>query len=349
MALQGALVWGLSPQELTLAGVPRAAHCFKQLHRPWTWDSQGPLLGREHRTALAGFNLGLPEVSHLVTSPDGTTKLGLRYADGGLVEAVHMPREVSTGRVSICLSSQLGCAMGCLFCATAAGGLQRSLSAAEVVAQLLVVLRRLGPKQPSALSLVFMGMGEPLHNLDAVLQATKLLCEVDGLGLSPRRITISTSGLVPQLAQLAQLPAPRPRLAVSINATVDHTRRQLMPVPGRYSLDRLFEALAHYPLEPGEHLTIQYVLLAGINDSPEDARRLGQRCATLRCNINLIPHNPSPTLPFCAPTEGSLSQFARELLATGCRLVTIRRSRGSAAAGACGQLRATSNETPSRR
>jgi len=331
--------WALTPEALSSRGLANPGLCFKRMHRPWTWTEGGPSLGRKLGALREELLAALPTVSAQLVDGDGSTKLALLYPDGAVVEAVHMPREVAAGRVTLCLSSQVGCAMGCRFCATAQGGLQRSLSAGELVAQLMRALHLLGPRNPSLLNLVFMGMGEPLHNLTAVLEACRLFCEPMGLGMSPRRITLSTSGLVSRIDELARVAAPRPRLAVSLNAPEDALRRELMPVPGRTSLDDLFAALERYPLEPGEHLTLQYVLLAGVNDSPAQATALGSRCARLRCNVNLIAHNPVDGVPYAAPSEAALGAFAQALRDAGCRLVTLRRSRGSSSAGACGQLR----------
>jgi 23S rRNA (adenine2503-C2)-methyltransferase len=216
-------------------------------------------------------------------------------------------------------------------------GFHRHLSAGEIVAQVLCVMAELGPQKAAALTLVFMGMGEPLHNLEQVAQAVTLLCHVRGLGLSPKRITVSTSGLVPELAELGAL-TPRPLLAVSLNATTDAVRRELMPIGRRYPLETLKRALVSYPLRARERITIEYVLLAGVNDAPEDAVRLAAFCREFPHNINLIPYNAHPLAPFSAPTEPAVDAFARALLAERPLLVTVRRSRGRDVHAACGQL-----------
>jgi 23S rRNA (adenine2503-C2)-methyltransferase len=244
---------------------------------------------------------------------------------------------VGSGRVTLCISSQVGCAMGCGFCATASMGFQRQLSAGEIVAQVLRVLSELGPRHPSELTLVFMGMGEPLHNLPEVARAVALLCHPRGLGLSPKRITVSTSGLVPEIGEFAQLGA-RPLLALSLNATTDEVRRELMPIGRRYPLAQLRAALVGYPLRPRERITIEYVLLAGVNDSDEDAVRLSDFCQAFPHNINLIPYNEHPLAPFKAPSEMDVDRFAQALLGRRRALVTVRRSRGRDVQAACGQL-----------
>ena len=254
-----------------------------------------------------------------------------------------MPRAVRTGRVTLCVSSQVGCGMGCRFCATARMGFVRQLSAGEIVGQVLTTLHALGPRHPSALTLVFMGMGEPLHNASAVRKAVELLCHPRGLGISPRRITLSTSGLVPELVELSSWPT-RPLLAVSLNATRDDERAALMPVGRRYHLDVLREALQKYPLRSRERITFEYVLLAGVNDTLEDARRLADFCHGIPHQVNLIPWNAHPGAPFESPSDAAVDCFARAVLAHRPTLVTVRRSRARDVAGACGQLAAEAAE-----
>jgi 23S rRNA (adenine2503-C2)-methyltransferase len=256
---------------------------------------------------------------------------------GHSVEAVHMPRNVRGGRVTLCVSSQVGCAMGCTFCATAQLGFVRHLTAGEIVAQIAGVLHALGPRHPGDLTLVFMGMGEPLHNLAELSRAIGVVCDPLGLGLSPRRITLSTSGLVPEIDQLAELD-PRPLLAVSLNATTDETRTALMPVNRRYPLAELRAALARYPLRARERITVEYVLLAGVNDTKADAARLADFCRAFPHQINLIPWNAHEHAAFRAPSEAEIDGFAREILAEARSVVTVRRSRGRDVRGACGQL-----------
>jgi 23S rRNA (adenine2503-C2)-methyltransferase len=235
------------------------------------------------------------------------------------------------------VSSQVGCALGCDFCATGELGLTRHLTAGEIVAQVLVAVHELGPRHPGELTLVFMGMGEPLHNFENVARAVHVLTEPRGLGLAPRRITVSTAGLVPRIDALAEL-ARRPLLAVSLNATTDALRDVLMPINRRYPLAALVSALERYPLRARERITIEYVLLAGVNDAPDDAARLADLCAGFAHQINLIPFNARPSSRYHAPTEAALDVFARALLARRPSLVTVRRSRGRDIDGACGQL-----------
>jgi 23S rRNA (adenine2503-C2)-methyltransferase len=326
--------FGLTPRELAERGF--GAGTFRALQRPWTYDSSGPALSLEKRARLASIGIDLPEIRRRERSADGSNKIVLGFGRNE-VEAVHMPRDVRGGRVTLCVSSQVGCAMGCTFCATARMGFVRHLPAGEIVAQISRVVQALGPRHPGELTLVFMGMGEPLHNLEGVARAIEVLCDPLGLGISPRRITLSTSGLVPELDELARL-EPRPLLAVSLNATTDATRAALMPVNRRYPLAELRAALARYPLRPRERITIEYVLLAGVNDTPDDAVRLAEFCRGFSHQINLIPWNAHEHAEFSAPSEPAIDAFARRILTQQKTVVTVRRSRGQDVRGACGQL-----------
>jgi 23S rRNA (adenine2503-C2)-methyltransferase len=324
----------MSPEELFALGI--RPQTFSRLQRPWLWREDGPLLSAATLSRLEPVGSRVPPLLTRKESCDGSTKLSVGFGDDR-VETVHMPRAAASGRVTICVSSQVGCAMGCTFCATASMGFGRHLSAAEIVAQVLCVVRELGPRHPGALTLVFMGMGEPLHNLQEVARAVGIFCHPLGLGLSPRRITVSTSGLVPEIDALARLES-RPLLAISLNATTDATRSALMPIGRRYSLSELRAALERYPLRRRERITIEYVLLEGINDSAEDAARLADFCASFAHQINLIPFNEHRHAPFRCPSEKAISQFARAVLAERRTILTVRRSRGPDIQGACGQL-----------
>jgi 23S rRNA (adenine2503-C2)-methyltransferase len=331
-----AQAWGLLPDELSALGVPAAEATFERLQRPWLWQVGAPVVSKAALVVLESRGLELPKVAECRRSVDGSSKLLLELGRDR-IEAVHMPRAIGSGRVSLCISSQVGCAMGCGFCATASMGFHRHLSAGEIVAQVLRVVAELGPRHPSELTIVFMGMGEPLHNLPEVARAIRVLCHPRGLGMSSRRITVSTSGLVPEIDELGAM-TPRPLLALSLNATTDEVRSQLMPIGKRYPLAALRAALERFPLRPRERVTIEYVLLAGVNDSAADAARLSDFCATFPHNINLIPFNEHPLTAFRAPAEADVERFARALLAQKRTLVTVRRSRGRDVQAACGQL-----------
>ncbi|HSU39656.1 MAG TPA: 23S rRNA (adenine(2503)-C(2))-methyltransferase RlmN [Polyangiaceae bacterium] len=331
--------WALEPAELdALATGVSGRTLFSALQRPWRWHAGRPALGARAARAVAERGAALPSIATRRRSSDGAEKLVLVMPQGGDgVEAVHMPRPVGQGRVTLCVSSQVGCALGCAFCATAALGLGRHLSAGEIIAQVLLVLHELGPRHPGDLSLVFMGMGEPLHNFENVVRAVRVLTTAGGLGLSPRRITLSTAGLVPAIAALARVPA-RPLLAVSLNATRNELRDALMPINRRYPLEALIGALERYPCRPRERITIEYVLLAGVNDEPADAARLAELCAGFPHHVNVIPFNSHPGARFQSPSEERLDAFLQALVRRRPTLVTVRRSRGGDVDGACGQL-----------
>lgn len=282
------------------------------------------------------FDFSLPEVARVASSSDGSTKLVLAFADGNTVETVHMPRDVRTPRVTLCVSSQVGCAMGCTFCHTATMGLVRNLRADEIVAQVLVAIDMLGPKDLGLVTLVFMGMGEPLHNLPEVLRAVKVLADPRGLGIAPSRMTVSTSGLVPGIDKLAEADV-RPCLAVSLNATTDEGRARTMPITKAWGLPTLRAALQRFPLRPHEKLTLEYVALAGENDTDEDADRLAEFARGLKHNVNVIPFNAYEGALFDEPPSERLAAFVLRLRQHGC-LATIRYSRGRDAEAACGQL-----------
>ena len=336
--------FGLDLRELADLGLGAAA--FAALHRPWTWSGSGPRLGSEKAQRLAAHGFEPLRIVARSESEDGSVKLALETR-GSVIETVHMPRAVRGGRVTLCISSQVGCGMGCGFCATARMGFIRQLSAGEIVAEVLTSLHALGPRHPGALTLVFMGMGEPLQNSAQVERAIALFCEPQGLGLSPRRITVSTSGIVPEIDALASW-TRRPLLAVSLNATTDDQREALMPIGRKHSLAELRAALLRYPLRPRERITFEYVLLNGVNDSTHDARRLADFCAGIPHQLNLIPWNPHPGAAFEAPSDAALDAFASAVLARRRTLLTVRRSRARDVAGACGQL-ATTARPPNER
>ena len=326
-------VFSALPEDLAQHGYKNPPHVFGCIQRPWLWKAGLPALGRDDRT-IDALSMRPPRVLAKSAASDGSTKLLIEVENGDRVEAVHMPRGE---RVTLCISSQVGCAMGCTFCATASMGFGRHLLAHEIVGQVLATVSELGPRHPGDLTLVFMGMGEPLHNLPEVARAIAVLCHPAGLGMSPRRITVSTSGLVPEIDQLGKL-EQRPFLAISVNATTDEQRTALMPVGRKYPLAELRAALERFPLRPRERITVEYVLLAGINDSQEDAHRLVEFCASFPHQINLIPFNEHRLSEFRAPSEDTVDAFARAILNERRTVLTVRRSRGRDVGAACGQL-----------
>jgi len=289
------------------------------------------------REELAGSHrLGLPEIAQRYESVDGTRRYLLRLEDARTVETVLMPEP---GRDTICISSQVGCAVDCKFCMTALLGLERNLTAGEIVGQVLVVTRDNGLLEDRArLNIVMMGQGEPLLNLDNVLKATRLLTDAEGMGISPRRMTLSTAGLIPQIEELGRAPV-RPKLAISLNASTEDVRRQLMPITRKYHLKELLAACKAYPLRPWEKLTFEYVLLKGVNDSDADARRVVKLLANLDAKVNLIALNPGPGIPFETPDAQRVLSFqAMVRRALPC---FVRKPRGLDIYAACGQLKRT--------
>jgi len=335
--------WALLPADLVALGCPgRPEHVFARLQRVRTWRPDSLFLSREIRAWLEeNTDLSLPTILERHPSADGATRLVLGLADGHRIEAIHMPRGYpgcGDQRVTYCISSQVGCAMGCTFCATGAMGILRNLTAGEIVGQVLAIMREMGPHIGEYLYLVFMGMGEPLHNLDHVHRAITVLCHPEGTLLSPWRITVSTAGLVSGIERLSRM-TPRPQLAVSLNATTDEARSATMPVNRAWNLARLRQALDAWELKRHERLIFEYVLLGGVNDTLEDADRLVDWLGDLRHrhNVNLIPMNEHPHSVFQEPEEDRTQAFARRLHEHGC-FVTVRRSRGRDVQGACGQL-----------
>lgn len=279
------------------------------------------------------LRLALPKVARVEQSADGTRKLLLALGDGERVETVLIP---DGARLTQCVSSQSGCAMGCAFCSTAALRGGRNLSAGEIVSQ-VVVGEQLAGVGGRVTNVVFMGMGEPLLNRDNVLHAFRILSSDHGLNITKRRLTISTCGLVDEMRLL---PADvLGSLAVSLNATTDEVRDRLMPVNRRYPLRVLLGALAELPLPPRARYTIEYVLLGGVNDTRDDARRLVKLLSGIRCKVNLIPFNASAASPFRPPSPADVAAFQSCLLEKNFTAV-LRKSRGQDIAAACGQLRA---------
>ncbi|MFO0676188.1 MAG: 23S rRNA (adenine(2503)-C(2))-methyltransferase RlmN [Polyangiaceae bacterium] len=332
--------FGLLPEDLAALGTPNDPEfLFGVLQRATRWPggNAAGVLGKEGRAFVdANLDVRLPDIVASSPSEDGSTKVTLKLSDGALVEAVHMPRDVKNPRVTICISSQVGCAMGCTFCHTATMGLVRNLSAAEMVGEVLAVTRALGPVDPKRVTLVFMGMGEPLHNVDQVLRAIAVLSDERGLGIALTRITVSTAGLVPGIEALAASKW-KPQLAVSINATTDARREPIMPIAKKWSLADLRAAMEAFPLRSHEKITVAYVLLQGENDTEADAQRLADLAKGFRHVVNVIPYNTFETSPFGETSDEALDRFTDWLRVRGV-FTTVRRTRGREVGGACGQL-----------
>jgi 23S rRNA (adenine2503-C2)-methyltransferase len=270
-------------------------------------------------------------------SADGTIKFRWRTGDGKLIESVYMP---SAERRTLCVSTQVGCAMGCRFCATGTLGLVRQLGASEIVAQVHAANRDLRAREGTKglrplTNLVFMGMGEPLHNFENVKRALDLLQSEDGPNFSHRHITVSTVGLVPMIERFAQETSVK--LAISLNASDDATRDRIMPVNRRWKIEELLEAVRRFPLRQGRRVTFEYVLLEGVNDSDTDAHRLAGLLQGLQAKVNLIQYNENPGLGFSSTRDGRAEAF-RQILDDAHVAAFLRANRGRDIAAACGQL-----------
>ncbi len=322
----------LGPEQPTY----RARQLYDALYRKQVADlSEISNLPQILKNQLLSRNpVGLPTVERRFDSSDGTLRYLLRLEDNRTVEAVLMPEDA---RDTICISSQVGCPVDCKFCLTALMGLERNLNAGEIVGQVLHVARenRLKPTD-SRLNVVMMGMGEPLLNLDNVLKATRLLMDPNGIGMSQKRITLSTSGIVPKIPELGRAEI-RPRLAISLNASNEEQRRELMPITRKYHLKDLMDACRTYPLRPWEKLTFEYVLLKDVNDTDADARRVVRLLAKLNCKVNLIALNPGPGIPFETPDPQRVTAF-QEIVRQSVPCF-VRKPRGRDIFAACGQLK----------
>ena len=291
-------------------------------------------LPRSLRTRLAAEAvIEPPAIAERVASRDGSTKLELRLGDDRLVQTVVMPDE---DRLTVCVSAQVGCGFECAFCLTGTMGLVRNLTAGEIVGQVWSARASLGPGTRLT-HVVFMGMGEPLANFAATVKAVRILTHPDGFAFSARRVTVSTVGLVHGLERLARENL-RVNLAVSLHAATDDLRTRLMPVNRSVSLDELLAACRRFPLAVRQRITFEYTLLDGVNDGPEDARRLARRLRGLRAKVNLIPFNAWHGSGFRRPSSERIAAFQRVLLDEGV-LATVRWSKGEDVGAACGQLR----------
>lgn len=312
---------------------------YQERVRTFTEMSNLPQKDRDHLASTCSIERAADV--QVFTSQDGTKKFVLTLVDGKQVECVLIPDE---DRLTLCLSTQVGCTLDCGFCLTGTLGLTRNLRAHEILDQVLLAQDHLETNQRLT-NLVFMGMGEPLANLEAVAESVRRLTnQTWGLGFSGRRITISTAGLASRIKDVAPL---KVNLAISLNATTDELRHQIMPAANRlHSLQALLAACRNYPLADRDRLTFEYVLLADVNDRPEDATRLIKLLRGLRCKVNLIAFNPFPGSPYRRSTETAIEMFQRTLR-RGYMDVYLRRSRGRDVLGACGQLgRIELNQAP---
>jgi 23S rRNA (adenine2503-C2)-methyltransferase len=339
-ALAGADVAELELGELeaalTALGAPRfrGRQIYSWVHaRGITEFARMTDLSRELRATLeAAWTVATPRVTRKDVSVDGTTKYLLALADGALIEAVYIP---DTPAQTFCISSQVGCAMGCGFCLTGKMGIIRNLTAGEIVGQVRVLASDLGLLD-QAINIVLMGMGEPLHNYDQVMKALRMLASEHGLAMPAKRMTLSTVGVVPGIERLAQ-ESFMPNLAISLHATTDAQRSAIVPINRKYGLAQLMAVCRAFPLKKRSRITFEYVLLDGVNDTPEDARRLVRLLNGIRAKVNLLPLNEASGIPFSRPSDDRVNRFAR-VLAEHDVHVTVRKSRGRDIRAACGQL-----------
>jgi 23S rRNA (adenine2503-C2)-methyltransferase len=325
-----------------LEGALETRHCeryharqvYRWIYRRGVSDfSQMTDLSRSLRTQLeADFFVGTPRLVADEHSVDGTRKLVLELTDQRRIESVFIP---DTPAMTFCISTQVGCAMSCGFCLTGKMGLVRHLTTGEIVGQVRVLAATTGLLE-HPFNIVLMGMGEPLHNYDSTMKALRILHSEHGLAISPRRVTLSTVGIVPGLERLAREPL-MPNLAVSLHATTDEQRSALVPPNRKYPLAAILDTCRRFPLKKRNRITFEYVLLDGVNDMPEDARRLVKLLSGIRAKVNLIPLNPAPGIPYERPSDERVDRFA-QILSDRHITVSVRKSRGRDIRAACGQL-----------
>jgi 23S rRNA (adenine2503-C2)-methyltransferase len=280
----------------------------------------------------AEFTLTTPRVVSDEQSIDGTRKFVLELNDGKRIESVFIP---DTPSMTFCISTQVGCAMACGFCLTGRMGLVRHLTAGEIAGQVRVLAAATN-LLAVPFNIVLMGMGEPLHNYDHTMKALRMLHAEHGLAISPRRVTLSTVGIVPGLERLASEPL-MPNLAISLHATTEEQRTLLVPPNRKYPLAQIIDTCKRFPMKNRSRITFEYVMLAGVNDTPEDARRLVKLLAGIKAKVNLIPLNPAPGIPYERPSDERVDRFA-QILADRHLTVSVRKSRGRDIRAACGQL-----------
>lgn len=350
-------LFGLDIQQLTALtterGEPayRARQLFEAMYRQRVGSiAEISTLPATLRTRLAEeFEMGLPTIDRKFTSVDGTIRYLMAFGDGQSVETVWMPEGDGCGgeeeecergfdRATICVSSQVGCAVSCQFCMTALLGVQRNLTPGEIAGQVVAVLNDRGASPDTdRINLVFMGQGEPFLNFDNFMQAVRLL--VEGVGIGESRMTVSTAGIIPRIYDFAKEPV-RPRLAISLNASNDAVRERVMPINRKWPIAELLRAAREFPLRSRERVTFEYVLLDGVNDAPRNAREVVKLLSGLKAKVNLIALNPGPEIPFGTPREDSVAAFQQILIDAGIPAF-VRRPRGRDIYAACGQLKRT--------
>lgn len=328
----------LGALQALVAELGEAPYRARQLHA-WLYRKRVRGLG-EMTTLARAFRARLaeehevrwPSLAERQISSDGSVKYLFALDGGAMAESVFIPE---TRRRTICISTQAGCPLKCAFCLTGVGGYKRNLKAGEILGQVAVVMED-APRQTTPWNVVIMGMGEPLLNYEATVSALRVLMDPEGFAISPRKLTLSTVGILPALERLMQEPV-RPNLAISLHAPNAALRRALMPIEERYPLDEVIAAAKRYPIPSGGLVTYEYVLLRGVNDTEGHARELARLLRSSRCKVNLIPLNPAPEIPFDAPRPEAVDAFGR-ILAAADVTVSVRRPRGQDILAACGQL-----------
>jgi 23S rRNA (adenine2503-C2)-methyltransferase len=304
-------------------------------HHALSFDAMTNIAKPEREILASAFFISKPSIIRTEVSADSTRKFLFQLEDRHTIESVLIPDE---DRQTLCISSQVGCQQACRFCLTGSGGFTRNLKAYEITGQVLEIARILKEEGRRRITnIVLMGMGEPLANFDEVVTALKVITSEKGLGFSPRRVTVSTDGLVPEIDLLAAS-GVKVNLAVSLNATTDEVRDRIMPVNKRYPIKELLAACKRFPLEPRRRITFEYVMLKGVNDFVEDARRLAKLLRGIKCKVNLIPFNPFPGSEFKRPDDSAVRRF-QEILLDSHYTALVRESRGRDISAACGQLR----------
>jgi 23S rRNA (adenine2503-C2)-methyltransferase len=305
---------------------------YHRLYRSWDQFTE---LGKKLRERLEGeFAIGYPHVQKVFVSRDGTRRYLLEVTSGQKIESVFIPEE---RRDTFCVSTQVGCAVGCPYCVSGKLPMQRNLLPGEIVGQILLMKADRGTAT-KRLNIVIMGMGEPLNNYDNVMKSVSLMTDDQGMSIPLRRVTLSTSGIVPNIRRLAA-EARIPNLAISLNATTDEVRDTLVPINKRWNIAALLESCRSFPLAQRRHITFEYTLINGINDSDEDALRLARLLQKVKKKINLIPLNAHPLIPFKPPGRERVLAFQR-ILADQHITVNVRRPRGEDVSAACGMLAA---------
>jgi len=314
----------------------RATQIYKSVYQHWFDDFDLMTdLPKSTRSSMAQeWDIKLPAVHRRFDSSDGTRRYLVRLADGELAETVFIPEE---HRNTICISSQIGCALACTFCMTGQLGLIRHLTPGEIVGQVLIVQRdNLAWEARDSFNIVLMGMGEPLHNYDNVMKALRILHDEHGLNMSMSRITLSTAGLLPAIERLAEEPMI-PNLAISLTGATNEKRNELMPINRRYPIETLLEAVRRFPLKHRQRVTFEYVLLRGVTDSSDDALNLVKLLKGMRAKVNLIPLNEAEELNYARPSDSAVQRF-QQILTDHDISAFVRRNRGNDISAACGQL-----------